>query len=96
MLKEKTFKGELHDWGIVGWSSPDPERFDLFVEVKISGTVYGMERNDKQIITSRIVRVDGDFVETQNSIYLLVGDCMNKNNIDKRAKERWVELCLDS
>jgi len=94
-MTDKAFKGEIHDWGILGLSTSTIDNNEVVgsgFDIKITGTVYGMDRNDVSIITSRLVKVDGDFIETSYSIYLLVGECKNKDSISKDVKEKWFEL----
>ena len=92
MTKTKTFEGELHNWGIVTHFYTKRETFDEIFNMRIVGTVYGLERNNKEVITSGILKRVDDFVETENSVYLLIGKCKNLDTLSDEAKEYWEKL----
>ena len=56
----------MTNWQIVGW----------FGQERQNGRVYGQPRfeDGHEIITSEIVRQDGNEIETRNTIYRVEGD----------------------
>ena len=93
MAEGKSFQGELHGWGIVALHKLSINEKNLETPIKVCGNVVGFNRNDKVILTSNVVKRDGDFIETLNSVYLLVGECDNIEKLDEYTKAQWDELC---
>ena len=66
MLDKNTSKGIIENWKLVAGG-----KFTGYTPPECITRIIIGEINDKPIVTSNIVSVEGRFVETQNSIYEL-------------------------
>lgn len=92
--------GEIRNWHILV-EEDTPFRKYLTIRGDFNGIHCVHNTNMEystsgEVLTTHIINKDGNFIETEVNIYLLIGECENLDTLKEDTLNHWNKLCQNS